>query len=98
MTYGTAPDDIKETAKGLAKLVEKGFDSFWIEGAIAAALVREREKGAALHAALDQCVELLEIIKPHWIDYDHVYSIGVDEARKAMAAALPTPQDSEAAK
>lgn len=29
---------------------------------------------------IDTLVELLKVIKEHWIDYDHVYSIAVHEA------------------
>lgn len=39
---------------------------------------------AILH--IEQLAELLSIIKEHWIDYDHVFSISVDEARKFLDA------------
>ena len=34
-------------------------------------------------------VELLDIIKEHWVDYDHVYSIAVHEARAALKQQAP---------
>jgi hypothetical protein len=47
---------------------------------------------AELVEALDQSVELLHIIKEHWVDYDHVYSINDAEGRALVSKARqPTP-------
>ncbi len=41
-----------------------------------------------LASELDNGVELLEVIKEHWIDYDHIYSIFAHEAKELASRAL----------
>jgi hypothetical protein len=38
--------------------------------------------------ALTDCVALLEVIKEDWVDYDHVFSTGVHDAKAAIAKAI----------
>lgn len=38
-----------------------------------------------LYEALENCIGLLELIKENWIDYDHIFSIGVHDAVTALA-------------
>lgn len=44
----------------------------------------EEAHTAKLRDHIEQLVELLETIKEHWVDYDHIYSIAVHEARAAL--------------
>lgn len=72
-----------------------------------AAIVRRLDTAEARIKALDEAQaagvehietlsELLKIIKEHWIDYDHVFSIAVHEADQfAAARALSTESQSK---
>ena len=50
------------------------------QGAITA--LQERIKELELHT--EQLIGLLEMLKEHWIEYDHVFSISVQEARSTL--------------
>jgi hypothetical protein len=47
---------------------------------------RLREALGSAYEHIEQLSELLKIIKNHWIDYDHVFSIAVHEADEFLAA------------
>ena len=44
--------------------------------------LQERIKELELHT--EQLIGLLEMLKEHWIEYDHVFSISVHEARSTL--------------
>ena len=42
---------------------------------------------------IEQLVELLKLIKEHWIEYDHVYAISVYEAERFISETLTLSSD-----
>lgn len=65
----------------------EGTKNTWRRRARAALTAARVDLQARLSQAVEhveQLAELLDIIKEHWIDYDHVFSIAVHEARQFL--------------
>jgi hypothetical protein len=80
-------DDHKRGCQGREYSCSCGYDARIqaLAEEAAAALTRLIAERDGLAGHVEQLVELLDIIKEHWIDYDHVYSIAVHEARTALS-------------
>jgi predicted nucleic acid-binding Zn-ribbon protein len=84
-------DEAREVIATMDKTLQAVFGME--TGAIAARAATAEARIKALEEAqavgvdhIETLSELLKIIKEHWIDYDHVFSIAVDEADKFVAA------------
>jgi len=51
------------------------------------ALEAQEARIKTLESLVEDGVALLEVIKEDWIDYDHIYSIHVHEAKQALSKA-----------
>lgn len=92
-------DDIAELAANLREMAPERSQPFpdvphILE--VAADVLEEQESLIqSLASDLANGVELLEIIKEHWIDYDHIYSIFCHEAKELSTKALSKPNQME---